>query len=73
MEQLVGFFEWIVEFFSAIGDFISSFISSLLTSFSLIASATTLPAIFSTLLPDILLTAMICLISISVLKFVVGR
>ena len=70
---MLNFFDWIVEFLETIGSVITMIIDSLLTAISVIASAVAIPVIFTGLVPQILLTAMLALISLAVIKFLLGR
>lgn len=70
---MLNFFDWIVEFFETIGNVITMIIDSLLTAISVIASAVAIPVIFTGLVPQILLTAMLALVSLAVIKFLLGR
>lgn len=73
VENILDFIEMIVEFFEMIFEFITTFIESLMTAFAVIASAITMPAAISGLVPQILLTSMLTLFSLAVVKFIVGR
>lgn len=70
---MLDFFDWIVNFFETIGEFITMLIDSLLTAISVIVSAVTLPVVFSGIVPQIILTSMIALLSLAVIKFLLGR
>ncbi|MBQ8869367.1 MAG: hypothetical protein IJ027_06605 [Oscillospiraceae bacterium] len=70
---MLNFFDWIVGFFETIGEIITMIIDSLLTAISVIASAVAVPVIFTGLVPQILLTAMLALVSLAVIKFLLGR
>lgn len=70
---MLDFFNWIVNFFETIGEFITMLIDSLLTAISVIVSAVAIPVVFTGLIPQILLTSMLALVSLAVIKFLLGR
>lgn len=70
---MLNFFDWLVSFFEVIGTIITTLIESLITAFSVIAAAVAVPAIFSGIVPGILSTCMVALISLAVIKFLLGR
>lgn len=70
---MLDFFDWIIEFFETVANIVSSIIDSFLTAFSVLTSAVGIPVVFTGIVPEIILTAMISVISLAVIKFMLGR
>lgn len=70
---MLNFFDMIGELFSTIWNFIEMFVDSLLTAISVIGTAVIFPVYISGIVPQILLTATLALISLAVVKFLIGR
>lgn len=70
---MFNFWDWIVDFVSTIGLILEQSILSLLNAFHLINSIVLLPFSFIGFVPGILYSSLILFISISVLKFLLGR
>ncbi len=70
---MLNFFDWIVGFLETIGEIITMIIDSLLTAITVIGTAVIFPVYLTGLVPQILLTATLALISLAVIKFLLGR
>ena len=70
---MFDFFAKLLGFAEQAFGFLIHFIGSLFTGLSVLQSSLTFPVFLSAFLPNILGTAVICVVSISVVKFIIGR
>lgn len=66
------FFNAVIDFFDMIWNFLSNLVSGLVTAFSVLSSALTLPPVLVGFVPGIIGTSILVVGSIGVIKLIVG-
>lgn len=70
---MFDFFEKVLGFIQTVFDFFINLIKSLLMAFNVLAEAIRVPIYLSGFLPAILGAALLVVVSLAVIKFIVGR
>lgn len=69
----MNFFASIGSFLDSVGEFILMLVDSLLTAISVIGNAILMPFYLTGFVPQVILTGAIALVSLAVVKFLIGR
>lgn len=70
---MLNFFDWVVDTVNLLLDFLWNIIDSIITLFSAIVGAVTLPPILMGLIPGVIGSCMITVVAIAVAKLIAGR
>lgn len=70
---MFGWVDSIIKWFETIWNFISNLISSFITLFSMISAAVALPPVLVGLVPAVIGSTILAVVSLAVVKLIVGR
>ena len=70
---MFGWVDSIIKWFETIWNFVSNLISSFITLFSMISAAVALPPVLVGLVPAVIGSTILAVVSLAVVKLIVGR